>query len=66
MLTTENTFTSYPDILNVGQLREILQIGKNTVYKLLDSHEIDSIRIGREHKIPKQNVIDYLNRKSAA
>lgn len=62
MFTLENTFTQYPDILSVAQMREILAIGKNTAYDLLKSNEIESIRIGKTHKIPKQSVIEYLNR----
>lgn len=62
MLTENNTFKDYPDIVNVEQMTEMLKIGRNTAYKLLDNNEIKSIRIGRTHKIPKMNVIAYLNR----
>lgn len=66
MINTENAFKEYPDILSIPQLRDMLQIGKNTAYELLSTNEIKSIRIGRIYKIPKQNVIDYINRVSAA
>ena len=66
MINKENTFREYPDIISIPQLRDMLQIGKNTAYELVASNEIKSIRIGRIYKIPKQNVIDYLNRASAA
>lgn len=62
MLTENNTFKDYPDIVNVEQMTEMLKIGRNTAYKLLDNNEIKSIRIGRTHRIPKMNVIAYLNR----
>ena len=49
-------------IVSTKQMQEMLGIGKNTAYKLLESNMIKSIRIGRTHKIPKENIIAYLNR----
>lgn len=62
-ITENNTFKDYPDIVNVEQMTEMLRIGRNTAYKLLDTNEIKSIRIGRTHRIPKMNIIAYLNRE---
>ena len=53
-------FNSYPDVLSVKQLCEILDIGKNTAYKLLKNGDIKSIKIGRIYKIPKKNVKKYI------
>ena len=50
----------YKDILSVKELCEILHIGKNTAYRLLQSGEIPSVRIGKVYKIPKQAVEKYL------
>ena len=50
----------YKDILSVKELCEILHIGKNTAYHLLQSGEIPSVRIGKVYKIPKQAVEKYL------
>lgn len=61
MIDNENTFREYPDIVSVEQMTEMLGIGRNTAYKLLNNGSIKSIRIGRVHKIPKQSVISYLN-----
>ncbi|MGN0623716.1 MAG: helix-turn-helix domain-containing protein [Oscillospiraceae bacterium] len=44
-------------------MREMLNIGRSTCLKLLSSKEIKSVRIGRVYKIPKVNIIEYLNRK---
>ena len=52
----------YPDVLNVKQLCEVLDIGKNTAYKLLKSKEIKALRIGTVYKIPKRAVIKYLTK----
>ena len=53
-------FKSYPDVVNVAQLQKMLGIGRNTAYKLLSENKIESIRIGRVHKIPKKAVAKYL------
>ena len=34
----------YPDVLNVKQLCEVLDIGKNTAYKLLKSGNIKALK----------------------
>ena len=52
----------YKDILTVEELCEVLKIGKNTAYTLLKSGEIKSVKIGRVYKIPKRNVVKYLNK----
>lgn len=63
MLTRENTFKDYPDIVSVNQMIEMLGIGRNKAYELLANGCIDSIRIGRIHKIPTQSIIEYINRQ---
>ncbi|APC39651.1 helix-turn-helix domain-containing protein [Clostridium estertheticum] len=57
-------FNDYNDLLNVEELCEILGIGKNTVYDLLNSGELKSFREGRKWKIPKMAVEKYILEKS--
>ena len=38
----------------------ILHIGRNTAYELVRSKQIYSVKIGRQLRIPKQALIDYL------
>ena len=38
----------------------ILDIGRNTAYELVRSGKIRSIRIGRQLRIPKDALQDYL------
>ena len=54
----------YPDVLTVKEAREILRIGMNNMYHILQSGELKSIKIGRIYKIKKENVIEYIDRKS--
>ena len=53
-------FNKYNDILTVEDLCEVLNIGKNTAYRLLKNGVIKSIKIGRIYKIPKKNVKKYI------
>lgn len=52
----------YDEVLGIHDLREILNVGRNAVYDLLNQGEIPAFRIGRNWKIPKEAVIAYLNR----
>lgn len=60
----ELMFTAYPDIVNIIQLKEMLGIGINLAYKLVRSKTIPSLKVGREYKIPKRNIIYYLTNKN--
>lgn len=51
----------YEDVLTIEDLREILNIGRGAVYDLLNRGVIPALRIGRNWKIPKAAVIEYLN-----
>ena len=50
----------YDPLLTISDLREILNIGRNAVYDLLNQGAIPAFRIGRNWKIPKEAVIFYL------
>lgn len=52
-------FDEYPDIVGIEELCEMLKIGKNTAYKLINDNMIFSIRIGRIIKIPKRFIIEF-------
>ena len=47
----------------VQNLMSILGIGRNTAYRLVRSGEIRSIKIGRQIRIPRQVLLDYLEQK---
>lgn len=58
-------FKNYPDVVSVEQLSEMLHIGQVLAYRLVRNGEIKSRKVGREYKIPKVNIIAYLNREVA-
>ena len=54
-------FTDYPDIVNLIQMRKMLGGISNTLaYRMLREKKIKSKKVGREYKIPKVNVINYI------
>lgn len=64
MEVTEDIFDDYPDVVTFEQLREMLgNIGETLAYKLLRNKEIESFKLGRNYKILKSKVIEYLKRQ---
>ena len=61
--TNYTMFATYKDVVNVEQLAEMLGIGIALAYRLVKQNTIKYIKIGRQYKIPKSNVIAYLNQK---
>ena len=57
-------FTSYPDLVNIVQLKEMLGIGITLAYRLVKNKTIPALKVGREYKIPKRNVIAYLTNQN--
>ena len=54
----------YGDVLDVEDVKEILGIGYNTTYKLLQSGEIKNFKIGRKIKIPKHCLLEYIDKQT--
>ena len=50
----------YPDVLKVDDVGEILQIGRNSTYKLINAKIIPSIKIGNSIRIYKSNLVNFL------
>lgn len=61
MNTKYRSFDELPLTLRVEDLMPILGIGRNTAYELVRCGKIRSIRIGKQLRIPKQALIDYLS-----
>ena len=57
---TEGVFDSYPDVVSVEEMQQMLRLGKNAVYLLLKDGIIKSIKVGKRYIVPKKYVIDFL------
>ncbi len=56
-----HSFDDLPLTLKVEDLMPILGIGRNTAYDLVRAGQIRSIRIGRQLRIPKEAVQEFLD-----
>lgn len=54
-------FVGYPDLVNVTQMCAMLGgISVKTGYRLLKSGKIRHLKVGREYRIPKLCLLEYL------
>ena len=53
-------FSDYPDTLSAAQTAQMLQVSKNTIYRLISAGKLDSILIHGAHHITKNSVIKFL------
>ena len=56
----EKILENYKDVIDFHQLKEILGISKNKLYRMLREQEIPNKKVGREYRILKANLIKYL------
>jgi len=50
-------YDDLPDMATPEQAQAFLQVGKNTMYELLKSQQIASVKFGRLIRIPKQALL---------
>ena len=54
-------FRKYPELLRIEQLCEALGgVSIKTGYKLLQEKKINSLKVGREYRVTKVDLINYL------
>jgi excisionase family DNA binding protein len=52
-------FQTYPDIVNVDQIAQMLSIGKSSVYTLLQTQQLRHVKVGKKYIVPKQSIVDF-------
>ena len=60
MLNRPLNFDDIPLVLTVEELMPILSIGRNTAFALVRSGQIKSIRAGKQIRIFKHELLEYL------
>lgn len=50
-----------PLALTVPEAAEVLRIGRNTTYDLVRCGVLRSIRIGRQLRVPREAILDFLH-----
>lgn len=61
MTKTLHDFEQLPLVLSVSQVAQILHLGRDTTYGLVRSGHIRSVRVGRQYRVPKAAVMEYLS-----
>ena len=59
-MTLQEKLQTYPPVLSVKDLEEILRVSHNTAYALVRSGQVHSVRTGRSYRIPINAVVDFL------
>ena len=54
----------YGEILTVENLMDYLNIVRTTVYKLVQSGKIKTLRIGKVYRISKKSIDEYVSKES--
>jgi excisionase family DNA binding protein len=49
------------DLLTVAEIAASMRVSKMTVYRLMQSGAMESIRFGRSYRVPKSAVQRYLD-----
>ena len=50
----------YPDVMDISQMCQILNISTKTGYRLIREGKICCIKVGRAYRIPKAHIFTYL------
>lgn len=59
-MQSEEIFVSYPDIVGIEDIVKMLNVGKTLAYNLIRQGKIKAKKVGREYKITKAAVINYI------
>jgi excisionase family DNA binding protein len=52
----------YPEVMTINELRSFLRVSYGTAMALINAGKIPARRIGRDWKVPKKAVLDYITR----
>ena len=60
MATKFRSLDDLPLVLRVDDLMPLLDIGRNTAYELIRCGQIRSVKVGRQIRVPKEAVAEFL------
>lgn len=53
-------FSSMPLVLNVSDIAETLNIGRNKAYRLVNEGQIQALKIGNHFRIPRDSFVEFI------
>lgn len=60
----KSMFKTYPDVVDIPALCEMLNISRHTAYRIIDEGRISCIKVGRAYRITKVDIIKFLVNQS--
>ena len=55
------SFENLPLVLRIDDLMQLLGIGRNSAYDLVHPNQLHVIRVGRQIRIPRDEIIRFLS-----
>jgi len=52
------------DLMTVREVAEMMRVSNMTVYRLIKAGDLNAVRIGKNYRIRKNDVLNYLMRRS--
>lgn len=59
--STVTNFNELPLALPVTEAGQVLRVGRNVAYELVRSGQLRSVRVGKNIRIPRDALAEYLN-----
>lgn len=59
--STVTNFNELPLALTVLEAGQVLRVGRNVAYELVRSGQLRSVRVGKNIRIPRDALAEYLN-----
>ena len=56
----KESLKSLPVVLSVQDVAKLLRVGKNTAYGLVNSGELRCVRVGRQIRVSRDEMLRYL------
>lgn len=52
------------NFLTIAEVADVMRLSKMTVYRLVQSNEIEAVRFGRQYRVSENVVSDYIERST--
>ena len=63
---TKEPFEAMPDVLDAGQLAEVLHLSRSGAYHLLNQPDFPTLHVGGKKMVMKQALIEWMHRHTNA
>ena len=63
---TKEPLEAMPDVLDAGQLAEVLHLSRSGAYHLLNQHDFPTLHVGGKKMVMKQALIEWMHRHTNA